>query len=115
MGKLAAASFLGDEGLDRVCQNERSGPIVDYRSPRTAVEVKAFKRGQLEGLRDAFSKKVDAGLLIAFPGLTKTWFVMPDATAAAGEYSEYRGAPSIARIEDRLGPTPPRTRKASYQ
>ncbi|WP_416565084.1 hypothetical protein [Nocardia testacea] len=104
LGLLAAKAFLGDDGFKRVCQNERVGSVVDYRSPSTAVEVKALKQADLEQLHNAYDRKTEAKQVIKFPGLQKTWFVMLDASAAAGERSEYRGAPSIRRLEQQLGP-----------
>ncbi|MGK8508200.1 hypothetical protein ACRS5S_09095 [Nocardia asiatica] len=103
LGKTAVSVLLGDNELDRVCENERPGSVVDYRSTRTAVEVKALKSGELENLRATIDRKV-SNSPIGVPGLQKTWFVMPDATAAAGGRSEYHGAPSIRQIETQLGP-----------
>ncbi|WP_156959760.1 hypothetical protein [Nocardia sp. BMG51109] len=104
LGKAAVAALLGDHELDRVCQNERPGPVVDYRSARTAVEVKALKNGELEKLRAAIDKQPNPSRPIGVPGLKETWFVLPDASAAVGERSEYAGTPSVREIETRLGP-----------
>ncbi|TQM26451.1 hypothetical protein [Nocardia bhagyanarayanae] len=104
LGKLAAAAFLDDEELIRVCQNERVGPVVDYRSPLNAVEVKALKTRDLERLRGAYRKQTDSGLLIEVRELEKTWFVTLDGSAAAGERSQYLGAPSVRSLADKLGP-----------
>ncbi|MEV0545543.1 hypothetical protein AB0H98_01905 [Nocardia salmonicida] len=104
LGKLAAAAFLGDDALVRVCQNERVGSVVDYRSPLNAVEVKALKPKDLERLRSAYQKQADSDPLIEVQGVQKTWFVLLDGSAAAGERSQYRKSPSVRRLADRLGP-----------
>ncbi|MFI5541650.1 hypothetical protein ACIA5H_35255 [Nocardia sp. NPDC051900] len=96
--------LLGDDALERVCENERPGPVVDYRSTKTAVEVKAVKHGQFEQLRATYTKKIEDDVVLPVSGLRKTWFVMPDATAATGERSAYNGTLSLQKLEIRLGP-----------
>jgi hypothetical protein len=67
LGKMAVAALLDDDELHRVCQNEGSGPVVEFRSTRTSVEVKALKHTQLNKLRVAIDKKAERSPLINFP------------------------------------------------
>lgn len=67
IGRSAAAVLLGDDALERVCENERPGPVVDYRSTKTAVEVKAVKHGQFEQLRATYTKRLKTMSFCRFP------------------------------------------------
>ncbi|WFS11946.1 hypothetical protein [Rhodococcus aetherivorans] len=56
----------------------------------------------LEAFDGAFKKStID---VIAFPDLTRTWWVMPDVSAAAAVFSERAPVPILKRIAQELGP-----------
>lgn len=102
LGRVAVEQLLGDHGLRRVCQNERPGATLDYRSSQTAVEVKEMRSEILEAFDGAFQELASG--LITFPDLSQTWWVVPDISGAAGVFSERVPVPRLKGIAQKLGP-----------